>query len=155
MGFTSEDAQKLVLGNLARAQDACVSQSCPMYPALRCSMVKNRWVRTSYNGEDYFEPRYRIPHCDRWDFKEGDTLTVISFHQLQSHLAVTSRELYWMHTAFYGFAVPTEDIFGDDLSVSSPHVIDFNVAPTFMKQLGGHAAWWDKAHRSGGLSTGR
>jgi hypothetical protein len=71
-------------------------------------------------------------------------ITIISFHQLQSHVKITAKELYWMHTAFYGFAIATEHLFGHNLSATIPHIVGFEPTPLFAGQLGGHAAWWNE-----------
>jgi len=142
----------LLLGQIAAAQDKCRTESCRYYPALRCKMNKDRWEYVG--GEEAYMPRYRIPYCNRWDFLEGDVITIVSFHQLQSHVHVTQPELYWMHTAFYGFAVPTPSLHGDT-SAEIPHTVDFIPSKTYEAQMGKHAGWWntDKAISPGDHSA--
>jgi len=152
LGMDTRGAQQYVRDRIAAAQDKCRTESCRYYPALRCKMNKDRWEYVG--GEEAYMPRYRIPYCNRWDFLEGDVITIVSFHQLQSHVHVTQPELYWMHTAFYGFAVPTPSLHGDT-SAEIPHTVDFIPSKTYEAQMGKHAGWWntDKAISPGDHSA--
>jgi len=146
LGMDHFSARSRILHNLNVAQKECVKSSCKSYPAIRCTMVQDRWEMSSQNGIEPAEgeARYRIPHCARWDFSFGDVITIISFHQLQAHVKITATELYWMHTVLYGFAIATEHVFHQNLSVMIPHVVRVEPTPLFASQLGAHSAWWNK-----------
>ncbi|KAL1495902.1 hypothetical protein AB1Y20_014545 [Prymnesium parvum] len=143
IGWDTSSAKHFILERIAAAQEKCHQNKCLSYPAVRCSMAQDRWESAEIDDtRDYFS-RYRHPHCARWDFKKGDVLTIFSFHKAQSHLRLTTKELRWMHTALYGFVIPTLDVFDDNISSTIPHMLNLAPTPLYLKQLGGHAGWWE------------
>lgn len=48
-----------------------------------------------------------------------------------------------MHTVLYAFMIPTVDVFDDNISSTIPHIMTLAQTPVSLKQLGGHAGWWE------------